>query len=498
MINQKLVTAAKEGNTDLVARLIQEGADPHYDNARAFRESAAKGHIPVMEIFLQHGVSVDECPERLGDPAFTWSVLSKQFNAARFLLSRGADMAVNPSALILSVANGSHESVYFLLENATVPQATLNCALCWAIEKNHFEIIQRLILAGADIHSNDNKPIELAIRYNRDALICSFRSITCDDEKWFKIILNMIQYTFLMYRDFSDDCKNISSIINLCNQPLLNKEVVINSLRRNLNEIISNMRNADIFFADCVANVSIMDAAYSALLTIAELCPLNSEDVIALTDTIDPKNLVVVSTGHQFDIKSLINYHNQGSYKSSLGETEGNKSLVNPITNQLFSKKDADHIIFVARQKGIAILDIRTEVSQRMHWSMHRGKPVRSERLNSLNTRLTENPCDIAGRLERAFIYEEQKQNAQALQDYRAILDLNPENDIACKAIARLAQQRQIITAVATTSDHSNQQPPVSTPVVGRTNFFAASLATPSPTQGQVNSINSRLSVPIG
>lgn len=428
-INERLVTAAEHGDAVLVARLIQEGADPHHQNAKALHASAGKGHIPVMEILLKNGVAVDETHPLCGTPAFTNAVLAKQFNAARFLLSRGADITANQNALTLSVANGNHEGVYFLLENTTMPQAGLNSALRWAIEKNRFEVIQRLVLAGADIHSNDDRPIELAIRYNHDAVRCLFRSITANDEKWFKIILKMIQYIFLRYRDFSDACGNISLMINLCNQFPLDRESVINSLRRNLNDIVSNPWNSDIFFVDDIANVSIMDAAYSALLTIAELCPLNNEDVITQADTIDPKNLVVVSTGHQFNIESLINYHNRRGYK--FGDTAGNKLLMNPITNQPFSKKDVDHIMLVARQKGIEILNARVEVSQPIHWSMHRAKPVRSERLIRLNTRLAGNPNDIAGRLERAFIYEEQKQNAQALQDYRAILDINPANDIA-------------------------------------------------------------------
>lgn len=130
------------------------------------------------------------------------------------------------------------------------------------------------------------------------------------------------------------------SQLNAIQDPSDNQDGIIESLRRSLNELV-------------VANNGLSDPAYCALLALAEFKPLNTEDPIDLK-TINEQDKVYTSTGHQFNINMLIQYHNQRTYRDSiLGETQNDKWLLNPITNQPFSLRDVAYIQAVAMKKDI-------------------------------------------------------------------------------------------------------------------------------------------------
>lgn len=91
-------------------------------------------------------------------------------------------------------------------------------------------------------------------------------------------------------------------------------------------------------------NGCVFDAAYNTLLALAELKPINDADPISWAE-ITPKNKIFTSTGHQFDIITLIAFNNQ---RVSL---EVNKSILNIMTNQPFSPRDTAHIQDVIQQR---------------------------------------------------------------------------------------------------------------------------------------------------
>lgn len=99
--------------------------------------------------------------------------------------------------------------------------------------------------------------------------------------------------------------------------------------------------------------------------------PINAEDPI-MSDAIDPADRVVVSTGHQFDINTLIHWHNTRGYTGGAlsavtplgGETPNSKWLRNPATNSVFSEKDVAHIQAFCAQKGIAIESLKVAGQQ--------------------------------------------------------------------------------------------------------------------------------------
>jgi len=128
----------------------------------------------------------------------------------------------------------------------------------------------------------------------------------------------------------------------------------IQILRTSLKAILSKDENEKIKSDD----VSLSDAAYNALLALAEYSPINDKDPI-LQDQIDPDSRVFVSSGYQFDIKKLIEYHQSREFRAVLRETEDKKWLLNPFTNDKFSLRDAEHILRVAKQKDITIPIVR-------------------------------------------------------------------------------------------------------------------------------------------
>ncbi|WP_133137506.1 hypothetical protein [Legionella rowbothamii] len=97
---------------------------------------------------------------------------------------------------------------------------------------------------------------------------------------------------------------------------------------------------------------NLVDLAYDTLLILAELYPLNSVEPITLLDMkdIDPSDRIFVSTGHQFSLSQLIEWHNQRACRT--GETDTSKSLLNPLTNNKFSPKDLTHVSALADKKS--------------------------------------------------------------------------------------------------------------------------------------------------
>lgn len=93
---------------------------------------------------------------------------------------------------------------------------------------------------------------------------------------------------------------------------------------------------------------------HQCLLKLAASWSINANDVATLSP-IPPESRVVISTGHQFDIKSLAQWHNSRSLMCSLHEEF--KRLINPFTNQPMSALDAQHVLSVAGKLEITFKD---------------------------------------------------------------------------------------------------------------------------------------------
>ena len=113
---------------------------------------------------------------------------------------------------------------------------------------------------------------------------------------------------------------------------------------------------------------SLAEAAFSTLLTLAILKPLNTEDPIT-KDDISAEDKVYISTGHCFSISTLIAFHNGRAPRNNLNEKSDAKWLMNPFTNNKCSTLDTQHIEAIAIKKGIIIAHLKSHCSRPSHSS---------------------------------------------------------------------------------------------------------------------------------
>lgn len=144
----------------------------------------------------------------------------------------------------------------------------------------------------------------------------------------------------------------------------------IEFLRREFDNIVNdaNITNIEL------ENLSLTDTAYRALLALADHYPTNDIDPMTLEE-FDEEDRVNISTGQQFNIITLIDYHNARAYRGTgypgekyqndfFRETDKQKFLCNPLTNLPFSILDEQHIIEVAQQKNITIPDLKIQMQE--------------------------------------------------------------------------------------------------------------------------------------
>lgn len=106
--------------------------------------------------------------------------------------------------------------------------------------------------------------------------------------------------------------------------------------------------------------ISLADVAFETLLALARYRPVNTDDPISL-EPISFEDSVVISTGQQFSLTTLIQYHITRAARR--GETAESKRLLNPLTNTRFETADEEHIIAVATERGIDIPNLRAAES---------------------------------------------------------------------------------------------------------------------------------------
>jgi ankyrin repeat protein len=91
-----LSLACESGNAELVKELLKAGADPNQTLANGetpLMMAARTGRIPVMEALLEKGARVNEKEKLRGTTALMWAAANSNADAARFLISKGADVS---------------------------------------------------------------------------------------------------------------------------------------------------------------------------------------------------------------------------------------------------------------------------------------------------------------------------------------------------------------------------------------------------------------------
>jgi hypothetical protein len=140
------------------------------------------------------------------------------------------------------------------------------------------------------------------------------------------------------------------------------EEATILSLRKQLIAIMSDKRNDNIRADN---GISLSDAAQLALYALAIYRPVNSEGDFVDGAPILPSDLMVTTDGYQFNLHSLIEFHNTRPYQGTapLKELHNKKYLLNPYTMGKIPERDVDVLQFIADKNNIKIKDFRQQIS---------------------------------------------------------------------------------------------------------------------------------------
>jgi ankyrin repeat protein len=111
--NSDLTKAVKKADLDLVKKLIEQGADIHFNNDRALRSASLNGHLHIVKYLVNKGANIhiyDD--EALGDAS-----VNGHLDIVKYLIEQGVDIhANNDGALRNASYNGHLEVVKYLID----------------------------------------------------------------------------------------------------------------------------------------------------------------------------------------------------------------------------------------------------------------------------------------------------------------------------------------------------------------------------------------------
>jgi len=203
-----LTAAAQQGHKDIVAYLIQRGADinlPDEGGMTALDHAVAGSHTHVVEYLLERNAEVN----RAGAEGYPVSLAAKQGHQIilEMLLAHGAKVSLPGRSPLHEAAEQGHSGIATLLIKAG---ADVNhkddvgrSPLHYAAANGHIHLVKMLMRSGADVNQADDRnirPLELAIDANhedvvkellsRKATIGIFMAIVMNNASEVKRILN--------------------------------------------------------------------------------------------------------------------------------------------------------------------------------------------------------------------------------------------------------------------------------------------------------------------
>lgn len=104
--------ASRNGHSDIVEFLLDNGCDPSSENFQAFRYAASAGHLEVVKIFLRYNCNVNAD----NDYSVRYAAANGHFQVVKLLVDHGANAsALDDFALVAASSNGHLELVSYLL-----------------------------------------------------------------------------------------------------------------------------------------------------------------------------------------------------------------------------------------------------------------------------------------------------------------------------------------------------------------------------------------------
>lgn len=126
---QPLYVAARRGQTQVVARLLERGADVAESAPRggtALHWAAHNGHLDVARLLITAGAELDAPDARGHATPLVWALLSGHLEVMELLLRLGADPDARDKAgetpLVLAIYDGNRAAAELLLRQGADPQ----------------------------------------------------------------------------------------------------------------------------------------------------------------------------------------------------------------------------------------------------------------------------------------------------------------------------------------------------------------------------------------
>ena len=142
-LNVELSAAAVNGETDVVASLLDRGADIHTGGDWPLRIAAANGHKEAVILLLDRGADM----HAQGNQVFHWSALNGHADIVDMLLARGMNLHANNNEAIGLVAQvGQMGAVNMLLDLVDWSSEARVAALRWDLLKSS----QLVVVAAID------------------------------------------------------------------------------------------------------------------------------------------------------------------------------------------------------------------------------------------------------------------------------------------------------------------------------------------------------------
>ena len=175
-----LVVAARAGDAERVAALLEQGADARAaspDGTTALHWAARAGHAGAVEMLLAAGAD-PAAANRYGVTPLALAAENGDAASVAALLRAGVDPNAaareGETALMLAARTGRVEAIDLLLDAGAEVDATEKwrgqSPLMWAAAENHADAVRRLLAEGADVEARSAgglTPLLFAVREGR-------------------------------------------------------------------------------------------------------------------------------------------------------------------------------------------------------------------------------------------------------------------------------------------------------------------------------------------
>lgn len=134
-------------------------------------------------------------------------------------------------------------------------------------------------------------------------------------------------------------------------QDLVLSQQESHSIQKKIHDIVCKLRKS---LQQIVFNEKSYTDLFKSLIFLAKLSPINDTSCISLSE-IAHSDKIHASTGHQFSITELIDFHNERHYLETDIKHNGRKKLTNINANVPFTNADTIYIIAAAQRLGLQI-----------------------------------------------------------------------------------------------------------------------------------------------